>query len=107
MAKEIKQIGIVMPAANTETLAFEQGTAGLFLVTVAVTNQAMDDARFDIWVNDVSASTSFGKIASGQLLPGRSSFETVKFTLDFNDKIYIKSTSSSVSFLISGLNQTE
>lgn len=107
MAREIKQLGIINPLSETDTLAFEQGTSGLFLVNITVSNHAMEDARFDIWIYDVSASTSFGNIASGQLLPGRSSYETVKFTLDYNDKIYVRSTSASTSFIISGVNQTE
>lgn len=107
MAREIKQLGIINPEPNTDVLAFEQGSAGLFLINVTVSNHAMEDARFDIWIYDVSASTSFGNISSGQILPGRSSYETVKFTLDYNDKIYVRSTSGSTSFIISGVNQVE
>jgi hypothetical protein len=87
MARELKNIGILNPSANTRTLAFEQGTSGLYLCSVIVTNNAM--------------------ISSNQLLPGRNAYETHRFTLDYNDEIYITSTSGSVSFLISGVNQTE
>lgn len=107
MAKELKNLGIVNPNENTETLAFEQGTAGLYLVSVTATNIGITDAKFDVRIFNSSASTASGHIAKNQLLPGRNSYETVRFTLDYNDKIYIKSTSSSVSFIISGINQTE
>jgi hypothetical protein len=107
MARELKNLGIVNPNANVETLAFAQGTAGLFLVSVIATNTSIEDARFDVTVFNASASTNNAFIAKSQLLPGRNSYETQRFTLDYNDAIYIKSTSSSVSFLVSGINQTE
>lgn len=107
MARELKNLGIINPDANIETLGFEQGTAGLFLVSVTATNTAITDARFDIRLYNASASNNSGYIAKNQILPGRNSYETVRFTLDYNDKIYVTSTSASVSFIISGINQTE
>lgn len=107
MARELKNLGIVNPSADTETLAFEQGTAGLFLVSVTATNTALTDARFDVRIFNASASTNSAFIAKSQILPGRNSYETVRFTLDYNDKIYVTATSASVSFLVSGVNQTE
>lgn len=107
MARELKNLGIVNPSANTETLAFEQGTAGLYLVSVTSTNIGITDAKFDVRIFNASASTSSGYIAKDQLLPARNSYETVRFTLDYNDKIYVKANSSSVSFIVSGINQTE
>ncbi len=107
MAKELKNLGIINPNANIETLGFEQGTAGLFLVSVTATNTALTDARFDVRLYNASASANSGYIAKNQLLPGHNSYETVRFTLDYNDKIYVLSTSSYVSFIISGINQTE
>ena len=107
MAKEIKQLGIINPSAIVETLAFEQGSAGLFLVSVLVSSLSIEDSRFDITVFNSSASTNNATISKQQLLPGRNSYETQKFTLDYNDSIYVKATSASVSFLVSGINQTE
>jgi len=108
MAKEIKNLAIVNPIANIETTAFHQGgSPGLYLVSVIVSNNALDDARFDITVFNNSASTNNAYVAKGQLISGRNSYETHRFTLDYYDNIHIKSTSSSVSFLISGVNQTE
>jgi len=107
MARELKNLGIINPGAGVETLGFEQGTAGLYLVSVTATNAAITDARFDIRVFNASASTNSAYIAKNQLLPGRNSYETVRFTLDYNDKVYVAATSASVSFVISGINQTE
>lgn len=107
MARELKNIGIINPDANVRTLAFSQGTSGLYLCSVTVSNKAMDDARFSVEVFNASASTNNAMISSNQIIPGRNSYETIRFTLDYDDSIYITSTSSSVSFLVSGVNQTE
>lgn len=107
MAKEIKQLGIINPAANVETLAFEQGSPGLFVVSVIASNYGPTDANFDITLFNVSASTNNGLIAKKQLLPTRNSYETHKFSLDFSDKIYVKANSASISFVITGVNQSE
>lgn len=107
MAREIKQLGIVNPTADTDTAIFEQGTAGLFIVSVTAANQGLEDARIDVWIQPSASANPVGYITSNLILPGRNAYETQKFTLTFNDAIYVRSTSSSVSFITSGINQTE
>lgn len=107
MAREIKQLGIVNPAADSDTAIFEQGTSGLFIVSVTAANQALEDSRIDIWIVPSASANPIGYITKDLILPGRNSYETQKFTLTFDDAIYVRSTSSSVSFITSGINQTE
>lgn len=107
MAREIKQLGIVNPTADTDTEIFEQGTAGLFIVSVTAANKGLEDARIDVWIQPSASASEVGFITSSLILPGRNAYETQKFTLTFNDSIYVRSTSSSVSFITSGINQTE
>lgn len=107
MAREIKQLGIVNPASDTDTEIFEQGTAGLFLVSVTAANKGLEDARVDVWIVPSASANQVGYITSNLILPGRNSYETQKFTLTYSDSIYVRSTSSSVSFITSGINQTE
>jgi len=107
MAREIKQLGIVNPAADSDTAIFEQGTAGLFIVSVTAANQALEDSRIDIWIVPSASANPTGYITKDLILPGRNSYETQKFTLTFDDAIYVRSTSSSVSFITSGIDQTE
>jgi hypothetical protein len=107
MAREIKQLGITNPSADSPTEIFEQGTPGLFIVSVTATNKGVEDARVDVWISPSSSASQVGYITSNLILPGRNSYETQKFTLTFNDAIYVQSTSGSVSFMTSGINQTE
>ena len=107
MAREIKQLGITNPPADSPTLIFEQGTPGLFIVSVTAANRGLEDARVDVWINPSSSASEIGYITSNLTLPGRNSYETQKFTLTFSDSIYVQSTSGSVSFITSGINQTE
>jgi len=107
MARELKNLSITHVQPNVETLAFQQQSVGLYLVSVTAINSAMSDARFDVKLYDASASVNSAHIAKSQLLPGRNSYETVRFTLDYHDRVYVSATSSSVAFIISGINQTE
>lgn len=107
MAREIKQLGIVNPTADSDTAIFEQGTSGLFIVSVTAANQSLEDARIDVWINPSGSAKQIGYITKDLILPGRNAYETQKFTLDFDDAIYVRSTSSSVSFITSGIDQTE
>ena len=107
MAREIKQLGITNPDADTPTLIFEQGTPGLFIVSVTAANRGLEDARVDVWINPSASASEIGYITSNLILPGRNSYETQKFTLTYSDAIYVQSTSGSVSFITSGINQTE
>lgn len=107
MAREIKQLGITNPDADTPTLIFEQGTPGLFIVSVTAANKGLEDARIDVWITPSASANATGFITSNLILPGRNSYETQKFTLTYSDAIYVQSTSASVSFITSGINQTE
>jgi hypothetical protein len=107
MAKEIKQLGITNPEADDPTLIFEQGTPGLFIVSVTAANRGLEDARIDVWISPSSSASEIGYITSNLTIPGRNSYETQKFTLTFSDSIYVQSTSGSLSFITSGIDQTE
>lgn len=107
MAREIKQLGIVNPSADSDTVIFEQGTAGLFLVSVTAANKGIEDSRIDVWIQPSASANEIGYITSSLILPGRNSYETQKFTLTYDDSIYVRSTSGSVSFITSGIDQTE
>jgi hypothetical protein len=107
MAREIKQLGITNPSADSETLIFSQGTAGLFIVSVTAANAGIEDARIDVWIQPSASASQRGYITNQLILPGRNAYETQKFTLNLNDSIFVNSTSASISFVTSGINQTE
>jgi hypothetical protein len=115
MAKEIKQLVISNPAANTGTLVFQhtqpvgQPNSGLFLANVLVNNKSIADSRFDIWISSASpsASANFGYIAKDQVIYGRDTYETSKFTMKINDRLFIKAATASVGFVVNGVNQSE
>lgn len=115
MAKEIKQLAISNPAAETDVLVFQhtqpvgQPNSGLFLANVLVNNRSVADSRFDIWISSASpsASANFGYVARNQVIYGRDTFETSKFTMKINDRLYVRSATASVGFVINGVNQSE
>jgi hypothetical protein len=105
MAKEIKRLAISNPPANTDTLAFLQSTSGIYVVSVLVSNKDILDERISVWAF-TSASVS-AYIASSEILEGKNSYSTQKFALNTNDRIYVRSTGASTSFMVVGVNQTE
>lgn len=113
MAKEIKQLAISNPPANTATQIFAhtqpagQVNSGLFLVNVLVNNKSLGDSKFDVWVVNSSASTNLGYISYNQIIYGKDTFETSKFTMKINDKLWVKSMTASVGFVVNGVNQSE
>lgn len=115
MAKEIKQLVISNPAANTDILVFQhtqpvgQPNSGLFLANVLVNNKSIADSRFDIWISSASpsASANFGYIAKDQVIYGRDTFETSKFTMKIDDRLFVRTATASVGFVVNGTNQSE
>lgn len=104
MSKELKQIAAVIPTANTLTLAYTVPVGGMSLANVLITNPDMADARFSIAVVN---ETKELHIAYSQILPGRTSFETSKFSLESEDEVHVESTNGTTNFLITGMDQSE
>jgi hypothetical protein len=104
MSKELKQVEVVAPSANTLTLAYTVPLGGMSLANILITNEDMADARFSVMIVNAGKSIS---LASSQLLPGRTSFETSKFSLESEDEIHVKSTNDVTHFIITSMNQSE
>jgi hypothetical protein len=104
MSKELKQVQVIAPSANTLTLAYTIPLGGMSLANILITNQDMADARFSVVIVNTGKSIS---LASSQLLPGRTSFETSKFSLESEDEIHVKSTNGTTHFLITSMDQSE
>lgn len=104
MAKEIKQVSALVPSSGVTTIAYTVPAGGISVCNAIIFNNDMADARFNISiVND-------GKnvfVAKSQILPGRSSFETSRFTLEENDEVKVMSTNSITNFVINSINQSE
>jgi hypothetical protein len=107
MAKEIKQLAIVNPPANTNVVGYYQAVPGIYLLSILATNKDIVDERISIWVYNSASVQNTGYIAASELITGRSSYYSQKFSLQQNDQIHIRSTGASTSFVISGVNQTE
>jgi hypothetical protein len=104
MAKELKQLAAINPSAGVLTSAYTVPSGGMAMAAVSVTNADMTDLRFNITITNTGKNIS---IASSQILPGRSSYESSKFAVSAGDHINVQSTSGYAHFVVTGMNQAE
>lgn len=104
MAKEIKQVSALVPSLGILTTAYVVPAGGISVCNAIIFNNDMADARFDVSIINDGKNVS---VAKSQILPGRSSFETSRFTLEENDEVKVMSTNSITNFIINSINQSE
>lgn len=95
----IRRIGSNKPSADTDTLL---GTSDFFAVaSVVVANTGNLESKTDIWVDPIELGGAVDAriyIASNLSVAGGQSYETFRFAVNVNDKIYVRTTRDTVSF---------
>ena len=106
----ILRLGLVNPAANTDTALFNANAN--YLASVVVANKAINATpvtKVSIWIvpaNAVQAS-QYAYIAFNITLEVGQSFETFKFALINGDSVYVRTTVAQSSFSINGVAQED
>ena len=102
----IVRLALANPAANTNTLVHTATRQSL--VSVIATNTASATAAVDIWVvpNGVVSASGYAYMAKDTLLPANNSLETFRFALETYDEIYVRSSTSNVSFSINAIHES-
>lgn len=102
----ILRLALSNPSADTDTLLHTATRQSV--VSVIATNTASANAEVDIWVqpSSASASSEYAYFAKGTIVPANNSLETFRFALDVSDSIYVRSTSSNISFSINGIHES-
>ena len=103
----ISRLAISNPNLNTDNLLY----TGLrtILSSVIATNKSVSNAVIKIWIVplDQDANTSAHVyMAHDVILAPKDTLETFRFPVVLGDKIYIRSSSSEVSFMLSGIDDT-
>lgn len=106
----IVRLGAYTPAANTSHILYNVTTSALVSVIAANTLTSSTIAsKVDIWIvpDQISNPNQYAHITSGIEVGIGQSFETFKFGVNAGDTLYVRSTTSGISFAVHGMDQDE
>lgn len=103
----ISRLAVSNPSSNAETLLY----TGLrtVLVSVIATNKSNDPANITIWVVpfEQSGNTSeYSYVSYNTEISSQNSLESFRFPVLLGDSVYVMSSTGDVSFLLSGVDDT-
>lgn len=106
----IQRLGVVNPAANTDTSLAT--FASQHLVSVVVANKAVTASpvtKVTIWVVPPNATIAaqYAYICYNLTLALGQSFETFRFAVGTGDSLYVRSSTASASFSVNGIAQND
>ena len=106
----ILRLGLVNPAANTDTALFNANAN--YLASVVVANKAINATpvtKVSIWIVPANAVqvSQYAYIAFNITLEVGQSFETFRFALNNGDSVYVRTTVAQASFSINGVAQED
>ena len=103
----ISRLAISNPGSNTDLLLYT--ALRTVLVSVIATNKTNSSANVRVWVvpfeQDANPS-QYSYIAYDTAVSGQNSLESFRFPLLLGDKVYVRSSTGDVSFLLSGVDDT-
>jgi len=103
----ISRLAISNPTSNADTLLYTG--VRTILSSVIATNKSVSPAFVKIWIVplDQDGNTSAHVYITYDVEIGaKDTLETFRFPVVLGDKIYIRSSSSEVSFMLSGIDDT-
>jgi hypothetical protein len=106
----ITRLGIVNPAANTDSALVN--FTGAHLVSVVAANKASvatPITKVTIWVVPANATVTsqYAYICSNLIIAVGQSFETFRFAVNAGDTLYVRSSTATASFFCSGIPQED
>jgi hypothetical protein len=102
----IVRLSLANPNADTDTLLHTATRQSL--VSVIATNTASATAEVGVWVvpDGATSASAYAYMAKDTILPGNNSLETFRFALETDDEIYVRSSTSNVSFSINAIHES-
>ncbi len=103
----ISRLATSNPAANTNILLYTGSRT--ILTSVIATNKSSDPATIRVWVVPIdqdSTPSNHVFISYDVSIAGNDSLETFRFPVMNGDKVYIRSSSTDISFSLSGIDDT-
>jgi hypothetical protein len=99
----VKRLGVSNPTLNTNTQVLISDNS--YLASVIITNKDTVDGFARVWLvpSGSSSSSQYSYIVYDVRIPSGNSIETHRFGINTSDSIYVRSSSSSMSFTLSGI----
>jgi fumarate hydratase class II len=105
----ISRLAVSNPAQNTDTLIYTRSGSRDALASIIATNKSSDAATIRVWVvpsGQDATPANHATIAYNSSVAGNNALETFRFPVTPNDKVYVRSSSSDISFTLSGIDNT-
>jgi hypothetical protein len=103
----ISRLATSNPASDTDILLYTG--ARTTLTSVIATNKSSTAATIRVWVVPADQDPTTGNlvhISYNLNLPGADSIETFRFPILFGDRVYVRASTSNISFTLSGIDDT-
>jgi hypothetical protein len=103
----ISRLATSNPAANTNILLYTGSRT--ILTSVIATNKSSNAATIRVWVVPIDQDSTPANhvfISYDVSIAGNDSLETFRFPVMNGDKVYIRSSSTDISFSLSGIDDT-
>ncbi len=103
----ISRLATSNPASNTDILLYTGSRT--ILTSVIATNKSSDPATIRVWVVPIDQDSTPANhvfISYDVSIAGNDSLETFRFPVMNGDKVYIRSSSTDISFSLSGIDDT-
>jgi hypothetical protein len=103
----ISRLATSNPAANTNILLYTGSRT--ILTSVIATNKSSGPATIRVWVVPIDQDSTPANhvfISYDVSIAGNDSLETFRFPVMNGDKVYIRSSSTDISFSLSGIDDT-
>ena len=103
----ISRLATSNPSSNTDILLYTGSRT--ILTSVIATNKSSDPATIRVWVvpldqDAIAANHVF--ISYNVSISGNDSLETFRFPVVAGDKVYVRSSTADISFMLSGIDDT-
>lgn len=103
----ISRLAISNPSSANNTLIYTG--VRTILASIIATNKSNDSATIRVWsvpLTEDPVSGSLMYITYDVTLPGKETLETFRFPIMTGDQVYVRSSTSDVSFTLSGIDDT-
>ena len=105
----ISRLAVSNPSSGVSTLLYTRVGSRVALASVIATNKLNVDTTIKVWVvphlQDNNAA-NHAYVAFNTVLKANDAIETHRFPLEPEDKVYVSATSSDVSFILSGIDNS-
>lgn len=102
----IIRFALANPSANTDTLIYTADRNSIS--SVIATNKSTSAASVRIWVIPQGATieAEYAFLCYDTIVPANNSLETFRFSFNNDDELYVRSSTSNVSFYLNGIYES-